>query len=456
MNHIKRKSAGSCGKNDGSARRARLGVVAAGIALGIVAGGCTLARSADEQVAERLGRYRDEAATTATAYGDANWRAPAPVPAGTTGLPPAESPPAEPVRLREFIVVALGNNPQIEAAEERARAQAERVAQVTALPDPTVMTKTLPEPVRTAEGDNYFVLGVQQKFPIPGKLDHAGRAALHDLQAALEQVQAQRLAVIADVKRAYFRIYVIDQTIVIDQTNQDLVRGLVDVARSQSASGQRTQGDALRAQVELSDLQSQIISLRQERARAVAQLNRLLSRSPDTEIPAVAPFDLRTVDLAVDRLFGLAEDSNPQLAGLRAQIDRAQEQLEVAKLAWWPDFTLGFEWMYMDGRRAFQPPPNPQTGMVPVVSRMSEDGSDNWAITFGFNLPIWVDRVQAQIAEARHRKLAAQAEYAAERDRVRYRIEDALARVRAQQELGILFRDTIIPQAQQAYEVSRA
>jgi cobalt-zinc-cadmium efflux system outer membrane protein len=39
---------------------------------------------------------------------------------------------------------------------------------------------------------------------------------------------------------------------------------------------------------------------------------------------------------------------------------------------------------------------------------------------------------------------------------VYFEIEDALARVRAQQELGVLFRDTIIPQAQQAYEVSRA
>ena len=52
--------------------------------------------------------------------------------------------------------------------------------------------------------------------------------------------------------------------------------------------------------------------------------------------------------------------------------------------------------------------------------------------------------------------LASQRRYVSERDRVFFEIEDALARVRAQQELAELFHDTIIPQAQQAYVVSRA
>ena len=69
---------------------------------------------------------------------------------------------------------ALKHNPEIQSAEERAAALAERIPQTTALPDPTLYTKTYPEPIRTAEGDNYFILGVQQKFPVPEKLDRAG------------------------------------------------------------------------------------------------------------------------------------------------------------------------------------------------------------------------------------------------------------------------------------------
>ena len=46
-------------------------------------------------------------------------------------------------------------------------------------------------------------------------------------------------------------------------------------------------------------------------------------------------------------------------------------------------------------------------------------------------------------------------QYKAAKNRIYFQIEDALTRVRAQQELAELFSTTIIPQARQAYEVSR-
>jgi cobalt-zinc-cadmium efflux system outer membrane protein len=424
----------------------------------LMSGGCALNREARLQVDEALGRYRDRAAEDATAFGRAAWKDTGEKPATPPAMPPTDESgePPLPSSLRDYIVIALRENPAIKAAEETARSQAARVPQMTALPDPMLTTKTLPEPIRTAEGDNPFVLGIQQKLLVPGKLEHAGRVALQEMRMALEMVQATRLRIIGDVKRAYFRIYVIDQTIEVDRTNQDLLRGLIDVARSQTVVGQRGQEDVLRAQVELSNLESKIIELQQERRTVVARLNRLLNRPQQTPVPSVNPFDLRSVDAKVERLLALAEDANPDLYRLRAQMERDREAIELAKLQWWPDFTLGLEWIYMEGRTAFQPPPNPQTGMPAPVNRMSESGSDNWAITFGFNFPIWVERIRGGIEEAQRRLLASEHQYVSERDRVYFEIEDALARVRAQQELGVLFRDTIIPQAQQAYVVSRA
>jgi cobalt-zinc-cadmium efflux system outer membrane protein len=286
--------------------------------------------------------------------------------------------------------------------------------------------------------------------------EHAGRVAFQEMRMALEAVQTVRLRVIGDVKRAYFRLYIIDQTIAVDRTNQDLMRDLIDVARSQSVVGRRGQEDVLRAQVELSNLESKIIDLQQQRATAVAQLNRVLNRAPQTAVHPVPLFDLRSVDATVEHLFNWAEEVDPDLSRLREQIKRDEEAVKLARLQWWPDFTLGFEWIYMEGRAPFRPPPNPQTGMPAPVNRMSESGSDNWAITFGLNIPIWVERIRGGIEEARRRLLASEHQYASERNRIFFEIEDAFARVRAQRELAVLFRDTIIPQAQQAYEVSRA
>jgi outer membrane protein TolC len=426
-------------------------------AVGIGLSGCALNQTADRDLTTALTQYEQRRAQDAGAYARIGPSAPTTRPSlETPAGQPLDSAPKPPQSLRDYIFLALEQNPDIKAAEQVARAKAARVPQVTALPDPMLATKTLPEPVRTAEGDNYFVLGIQQKFPVPEKLDRAGRVALQEVRMALEELQQKRLRVIADVKRAYFRVYVIDMTIEIDLTNQDLLRGLIDAVRAQVAAGRSSQGDVLRAQVELSTLESKLIELRQQRETVVARFNRVLSRPPNTPLPKPARFDLRSVDVKLEELFSSAVEHNPDLQRMKEQLERERQAVKLARLAYWPDFTVGFEWMQMSPRPAFQPPPNPTTGMPAPANRMSENGSDNWAITFGLNIPIWLQKTKGGIREARSRLLAAQHQLASTQNRVQFQVEDAFARVRAQHELAELFDSTIIPQARQAYEVTRA
>jgi outer membrane protein TolC len=87
---------------------------------------------------------------------------------------------------------------------------------------------------------------------------------------------------------------------------------------------------------------------------------------------------------------------------------------------------------------------------------MSEDGMDNWVIMAGVNVPIWFEKIDAGIREARARVSASMHEYVSAKNMVHFRVQDALTDVQAQQELAELFESTIIPQARQAYEVSQA
>lgn len=416
--------------------------------------GCSLNRVGREEVSAAIERHFQARPATAEDYA----RTPSVTesPGGDRPEAPVPQTLRAPGTLREFLVRALEENPEIKAAEETARAKAERIPQVTALPDPVLKTKTLPEPVRTAEGDNFFNLGVSQKFPVPEKLDTKGRIALEETRMALERLRQARLRVIGDVKRAYFRLYVLDKTIEITGANQHLLRGLIDVARAQVAAGRRRQDDVLRAQTELSNLEAELIALRQRRVTVVAKLNELLSRDRATAIGTPEDFDIRQVDLAIESLFSEAIQANPELKRFERQIERDQRAVELARLAYWPDFTIGFEWMQMDPRGAFKAPRNPTTGQRPVTPQLSENGSDNWAITFGFNLPIWFDKIKAGVEESRRKLSASRQEFAAARNRVYFQVEDALERVRSQQELAALFKNTIIPQAEQTYRVSQA
>lgn len=414
-----------------------------------VLAGCSLNNVGHDELSTSLERHISTRTSTAETY------ARAPVPSARDAAEPA---PAfySPATLREFIVVALEKNPDVKAAEATARAKAERVPQVTALPDPLLATKTLPEPVRTAEGDNFFILGISQKFPVPEKLDLAGRIALEETRMTLQRIQEIRLRVIAEVKRAYFQLYVIDKSAAVTLDNQELLRGLIDVARGQVAAGRRSQDDVLRAQVELSNLEAELIVLRQRRVTLVARLNELLDRDPTTPISTPEDFGIRRADLSLDALFAKAAETNPSLQRLRKQMKRDEHAVELARLAYWPNFALGFEWMLMESRDAFVPPLNTTTGRRPTVPQLSEEATDNWAITFGFTLPIWFDKIKAGIHEARHRLTATAHEYRSTQNRIHFQIEDALQRVRSQQELATLFDGTIIPQARQTYQVSQA
>ena len=162
-----------------------------------------------------------------------------------------------------------------------------------------------------------------------------------------------------------------------------------------------------------------------------------------------------TIDVRLEQLLSRAQLENPEVRRLKQQVARDQEAAHLARLAYWPDFTLGFEWMQMDPRGAFKPRINPMTGLRPASPQLSEDGSDNWAITFGFNVPLWTERIEAGIREAEQKLSASRREQVSTQNTVSFRVQDALARVRSFREIANLFATAIIPQAEQAYIVSR-
>jgi outer membrane protein, heavy metal efflux system len=381
-----------------------------------------------------------------------------PAPRGQTSDTQSAAPkvPPPPADLQDIIFHALQHNPEIQASEHTARAKANRVAQATSLADPMLSTKTMPTPLMLADGNQVFILGVEQDLPVPMKLDRRGQMAMDELRMALHELRAVQQRVIADVKRTYFELFVIDRTTAISLENKEVLRGLLEVARGQYSAGKRDQQDVLRAQVELASLDGDLIELRQRRATAKAMLNSLLSRPGSTPVDTPANYDLRRVGARLEHLLAKAADVNPELGRLREQIQRDEAAVELAKLAYWPEFRVGFEWMAMEPRRPFIPLPDPNTGMRPAIDDMPSSGTDMWAITAALNLPVWFEKIEAGIREARHALSASRQEYAAAKNQVDYRVRDALARVQSQRELAELFADTIIPQAKQTYDVSLA
>lgn len=357
-------------------------------------------------------------------------------------------------QLSAYTRDALARNPSIQAAVADVRAKLEAIPQVTSLPDPTLRAITRPEPIQTAVGDVYFTLGVGQMIPFPAKLDRAGRAAAAEVRMAIEQLNATRLRVIADVERAYYTLYLTDRNTELTAANRALLEDLEQVVNTRYQVGRVPQQDVLRVQTAAAKLRDDENRYRLRRASAVAALNQIMDYPATNPLPVTEARDVATVAVEVERLIELAEQHNPELAALAEQLQRDEERVQLARLGYWPDVMLGFEWNYLEGRQAFQPPPNPQTGMIPPYNRASENGDDNWAITLQMNVPVWFGRIEAAKRQARQNVLKTQHQTRSARNLIALRIYDAWTRVETQQQTVQLLQSTLIPQARQTYEVT--
>ncbi|UCG31825.1 MAG: TolC family protein [Phycisphaerales bacterium] len=358
--------------------------------------------------------------------------------------------------LSDYVAQALERNPSVKAAIAHVQAKLERIPQVTSLSDPVLRAIVRPEPIQTAAGDMYFTLGVGQKFPLPAKLDRAGRMAAADVRMAIEQLNATRLRVIADVEKAYYRLYLTDRSIELAEANRRLLEELEGVVASQYRVGRVQQEDLLRVQMELSSLRNDESRYRRQRESAAAALNQLLDRSSVLSLPETRPIGLTRIDASVEELMRLAGEHNPELAALVHQSERDRAAVELADLGYWPEMDLGVEWTYVEPRDAARPPINPETGSRPLPIRKSEAGDDNWALGVQFNVPIWFERIEAAKREARMRLEKTRHEMRAATNLVHFRIHDAWVQVQTVQDTIRLLQSTLLPQARQTYEVSLA
>jgi cobalt-zinc-cadmium efflux system outer membrane protein len=85
-----------------------------------------------------------------------------------------------------------------------------------------------------------------------------------------------------------------------------------------------------------------------------------------------------------------------------------------------------------------------------------KDGHDIWAATFGFSIPIWVDRVKAQVDQANAQLLEQKSATRNTRDTVADQVQDAYERVMAAARDESIYRTTLMPQTAERIAAARA
>ncbi|MEW5807088.1 MAG: TolC family protein [Acidobacteriota bacterium] len=335
------------------------------------------------------------------------------------------------LELDSLILYAIEHNPELESLRKQIEAANSRIPQARALEDPMFEIEVDSVPIDTINLSEAMQIKytATQRMPFRGKLSLQGDIASKSAIALKDIFHDREREIISKVKKSYYKIYLADKSIQINRENKKIMTELEEIARTKYSVGEGTQQDVLKALVELINLDNELILLEQEMESARAELNRLLNRPSLAPIGMPRNFEYKELKISIDSLQKAALERRPILTSLQNMIEMNKLALALSKKQYYPDFSTGFSYG--------------QTNM----------GRDRWSLMVGLNIPLWYRKKQAYgVIEAENNLKSSMADYEAARNLVLFEVRDSYLRVSSSFKKLELYKDGIIPQAEQSFK----
>ena len=344
---------------------------------------------------------------------------------------PAPQAAASGLTRSEAVDEAVARNPAIAAAREQVEQARARVNEALAFPDPSFQAnleqqESWVKPKSAMQRD----YGLNLTLPFPDKFHLRGEAARGDLHAAESSLAKLQQQISSQAFEAY------DALLVALKHQEDLRQGLTlsqDFLKRTEArfeAGTVPRFDVIKAKVDVAQAQNDLIA--NERAIAVARagLNRLLGRNQGAPLDVTDPLEPPPPVPAIDELAKLAESSRPELQGVAAQLKGAGYATTLATQYWLPDINLFLARNFTDG---FPPA---------------------YTSNINFTLPLlfW-QHEKGEVAEARHRELELASTYADTLAQVGLDVRTAYAAATTALRQALFLRDSLLPEAREAYRI---
>jgi cobalt-zinc-cadmium efflux system outer membrane protein len=342
--------------------------------------------------------------------------------------------------LEQLVREVLRQNPALAAARSKWGALRERPKIVGSLPDPTLNYGYFFEPVETRVGAMNQRVGASQKIPFPGKLSLASKKARQEAMIAAWEYQTLARELILRAKTAYYDLYQVERSRDILNSELSLLDTITKTSQARYEAGEAQQPDVLRAQLATSDVQKRLLDLTQQREVALARLNALRSKPQSTrfEVASELP-SLLLPDRS--RAMAVALQYRQELQQAGVAIDRDQTGLSLARMDRLPDFTFGVDYTQVN-RNVFSNPP--------------DNGHDAVMGSVSVNVPIWFWKLNAEEREAARRLDQSRATAIDVRNSVQAGVQSAWFRAQLSHDQLLLYRQTLLPQAQQSFDATRA
>jgi cobalt-zinc-cadmium efflux system outer membrane protein len=333
-------------------------------------------------------------------------------------------------------------NPEYAAMRYEADAAAQRVYPAGAFPDPLFRMELQnitnagsdapPSLLPSKVGSTKYTL--VQPIPFWGKRDLKRDVAEADAEQAQGRVATTWSELAASVKIAYARYYLVVHNERLTREILDLLARLERIALVRYESGLAPQQDVIRAQVERTTMEGELLVQEGERAGVQAMLNSLLARkgaapfAPPERLRPVPPPVRLDEDALVDRL----RSHNPQLFANDARIRAAEKNRELTYRNRYPDFAIG-------------------VSPIQMGSRIGE-----WEVMLEVNIPLQQETRRSQESEAGSMLSAARSQKEAVANRLIGELFENLAGLKSAQRIEILTTTSLLPQSEATLQAALA
>jgi len=326
-------------------------------------------------------------------------------------------------RLEDYLRYAALNNAALKASFETWKAAVEAVPQAKALPDPKF---TYGYFIKEMDTKQQFEL--MQEFPWFGTIRARTDQAAANANAAQKRYEAKKLELFQQVKHAFYEYGYLAQAIQIANESLDLIKHFEQVARTKYAGATSSHPDVIRAQIELAILEDRLKSLKELRPAITAELNGILNRPADANLPWPQPLQYQQTSIDFAKLYALIVQNNPDLKAVDYEIEAMRKSEILAKKRSLPNIGVGVS--FMDTAQA-------TASGNPILATVS------------LNLPIWTEsykagerQARAMLLGTRQEKIQLENTLGAEARQLLYEFDDTVRKIR-------LYRDIVIPKTKE-------
>lgn len=340
----------------------------------------------------------------------------------------------QPLTLEKALSQVMGTNPEIGASVARADSEHSAIRSQYWLDNPKIglMRESNLNFMEQQMGP-MTLWSVSQEVKFPAKYFLLGSAQKARARSADEEADVKKLEVRRKAISGYFALFATSRIISLLEAQRETLREVARAAESRHATGAVPQQDEMKAHVEQTKIENELLLAEEERESMEAMLNAVLNQ--DAHQPIVLPKqELVTPKLKVslDEIPKLAHANANHVKHGQYLVDEANSQKALAALSYAPDFMLSY-------RKAFINAPD-----------------NAYAASIEMTIPLWFFAKQtSEVSAASAKQLEAEKNLEKTTRELHSEIRSLTAKVRSHEKLLQIYQMALIPQASSTLNSSR-